>query len=53
MSQENQTVLRQSLDAVDRHQKRLIGGVIVATVQITVATKRNLRAIDLMSKPRA
>jgi len=94
MSQNNQTVLRQSLDAVDRHQKRLIGGVIVATVllmlgfyqlhggrmgdvrtaigaamvvlafwtsslalvivlQISVATKRILRAIDVMSKPRA
>jgi hypothetical protein len=94
MSRENETVLRQSLDAVDRHQKRLIWAVIIVTVlltlgfyrlhagrmgdvrtaigaamvvlafwtsglalvivlQITVATKRILRAIDIMSKPRA
>ena len=94
MSEESETVLRKSLDAVDRHQKRLIWSVVFATVllllgfyhlhagrmgdvrsaiaasmvilafwtsalalvivlQITVATKRILRAIDLTSKPRA
>ena len=94
MSEETETVLRKSLDAVDRHQKRLIWSVVITTVllmvafyrlhagrmgdvrtaiaaamvvlafwtsglaivivlQITVATKRILRAIDLTSKPRA
>jgi hypothetical protein len=94
MSEETETVLRKSLDAVDRHQKRLMWAVVIATVflmlgfyrlhagrmgdvrsaigaamvilafwtsglalvivlQITVATKRILRAIDLTSKPRA
>jgi hypothetical protein len=93
MSEETENVLRRSLDAVDRHQKRLIGAIIVATVlltvaffrlhsgrmgdvrtaiaasmvvlafwtsglalaivlQVTVATKRILRAIELTSKPR-
>jgi hypothetical protein len=93
MAQETETVLRKSLDAVDRHQKRLMWGVVIATVlllvgfyrlhagrmgdvrtaigasmvvvafwtsgltlvvvlQITVATKRILRAIDIASKPR-
>jgi uncharacterized membrane protein len=93
MSEEAETVLRKSLDAVDRHQKRLIWAVVTLSVllllafyrlhagrmgdvrtaigasvvvlafwtsglacvivlQITVATKRILRAIDLTSKPR-
>ena len=93
MSQEVNAVLQRSLDAVDRHQKRLMWAVAAALVlvlfsfyhlhhgrmndvgdaigaslvilcfwtaglaftvvlQITVATKRILRAIDLASRPR-
>ena len=93
MSQETENVLRKSLDAVDRHRRRLmwlfaivgltvawefyrlaqvkptgdVPGMIVAAVmalffwnlglvvllvfQLTVATKRILRAIDLASRP--
>jgi hypothetical protein len=91
MSQETDATLRKSLDAVDRHQKRLIwsagavamflailaftqlqgqssdvrksvgasmfvmafwtsGWSLVIVLQITVATKRILRAIELTSK---
>lgn len=93
MSEDTETVLRKSLDAVDRHQRRLIAAVVGTTIllmvaffrlhagrmgdvrtaiaasmvvlafwtsglalvvvlQIAVATKRILRAIDLTSKPR-
>jgi hypothetical protein len=93
MADESETVLRNSLDAVDRHQKRLMWGVagaavlllagflhlhagrmadmrsaiaaammilafwtagltLVTVLQITVATKRILRAIELASKRR-
>ncbi len=93
MSEESEVVLRKSLDAIDRHQKRVSWSVAVATVlliagfyhlhagrmadvrtalaaamvilalwtsgltlvtvlQITGATKRILRAIELAAKPR-
>ena len=93
MSQENENVLRKSLDAVDQHRRRLtwllaiagltvawefyrlavvkptgdVPGMIVEAVmvlffwtlglgvllvfQLTVATKRILRAIELASRP--
>ena len=93
MSQDNEMVLRKSLDAVDKHRRRLtwvlaIAGVMVAwefyrlavvrpdgdvpgmivqavmvlffsilglavliVFQLTTATKRILRAIDLASRP--
>ena len=93
MSQDNETVIRKSLDAVDKHRRRLtwvlaiaglmvawefyrlaavrpagdVPGMIVQAVmvlffsilglavlivfQLTTATKRILRAIDLASKP--
>jgi len=85
MTDDNEEVLRRSLDAVDRHRNRLLIGVgltavllllafmhgadavhtgntnkllhaimvvlgIWTTIQITVMTKRILRAIELASK---
>ncbi len=93
MSQEDEAVLRKSLDAVDRHQRRVAWGVAVATIlliagffhlhagqmadvrsavaaamvilafwtagltlvtvlQVSAATKRILRAIDVAARPR-